>query len=82
MNPAAHDQESFESALQMLLTQQRDAMRTILALSDKPHSHDAESARAALSEIFHAADKCHATYRAMLAEILAAKPEGPDSRRT
>ena len=73
MNPPANVQESFGSALQLLLDQQRSAMQTILALSDITRRHDAESARAALAEIFHAAERCHSTYRAVLAEILAAQ---------
>ncbi|MEM5341137.1 hypothetical protein [Paraburkholderia azotifigens] len=80
MKPAAHEQDSFGSALQLLLDQQRDAMRTILTLSDTKRQHDAASARAALDEIFHAAERCHSTYRAMLGEIIATQQNGAVSR--
>lgn len=76
MNPTSHDQDSFCSALQLLLNQQRDALRTILALSDTSRRHDAASARAALAEISHTAERCHSTYRAVLAEIMAMQREG------
>ena len=75
MKPAAHEQDGFGSALQLLLDQQRDAMRTILTLSDTTRQHDAASARAALNEIFHAAERCHDTYRAMIGEIIATQKE-------
>ncbi|WP_109482087.1 hypothetical protein [Paraburkholderia sp. C35] len=71
MNTTGQHEDTFESALRLLLGQQRDALRTILALSDTTRRHDATSARAALAEIFQAADRCHSTYRAMLVEIMA-----------
>ncbi|MBN3759439.1 hypothetical protein [Burkholderia sp. Ac-20365] len=76
MSTTSHDQNSFGSALQLLLSQQRDALQTILALSDTSHRHDAASARAALAEISRTAERCHSTYRAVLTEIMATQREG------
>ncbi|MBN3753319.1 hypothetical protein G3N95_10220 [Paraburkholderia sp. Tr-20389] len=81
MNPEAHDQDNFGSALQLLLNEQRDAMQTILTLSDATRHHDAASAQAALAEIFHAAERCHSAYRAMVGEIVAAQQSGLISRK-
>lgn len=81
MSLTSNQQDSFGSALHMLVSQQRDTLRTILALSDTTRHHDAASARAALAEIFNAAGKCHSTYRAMLVEIIATQQEGYVSRQ-
>jgi len=71
MKQSNNDQASFADALHLLLAQQRSAMQRILALSDNASRHDAESARAALAGIFEAAEKCQATYREVLVEVLA-----------
>jgi hypothetical protein len=76
MTQSADDQQGFADALHMLLEQQRSAMQTILALSENASRHDAESARAALAGIFEAAEKCHATYRDVLVEVLASHRVG------
>ncbi|BCG02310.1 hypothetical protein PPGU19_068780 (plasmid) [Paraburkholderia sp. PGU19] len=81
MSLTSNQQDSFGSALHMLVSQQRDTLRTILALSDTTRHHDAASARAALAEIFRAAGQCHSTYRAMLVEIIATQQEGYVSRQ-
>lgn len=80
MKLTTNQQDSFGSAMQMLVSQQRDALRTILALSDTTRLHDATSARAALAEILHTAERCHSTYRAMLVEIVAKQREGYATR--
>ncbi|MGT2476375.1 hypothetical protein BZM27_10600 [Paraburkholderia steynii] len=80
MSLTSNQQDSFGSALHMLVSQQRNTLRTVFALSDTTRHHDAASARAALAEIFHASAQCHSTYQAMLVEIMAAQQEGYVSR--
>ena len=82
MSLTSSQQDSFGSALRMLVNQQRDTLRTILALSDPTRQHDAASARAALDEILHAAGRCHSTYRALLVEIMATQQRGCASRES